>query len=228
MNKEIGAIVLCRYASVRLPGKILLQIGGKTVLQHIIDRLSDCLPKRKILIATSTDPSDDPIAAFADKLSVTCYRGSLDRVAWRFHSAALSRGWDYAIRINGDNIFVDTATLSGMINVAMNGEYDFISNVHQRTFPKGMSIEIVRVPFYEKSLGGIGTNPEYLEHVTKHLYEQESDRYCYVYNREVPGAAGIQLALDDEDDLVRTTLIVNHFGDRKNGLKEIYEYYKTL
>ncbi len=113
---------------------------------------------------------------------ISCFRGSLEDVADRFYQAANQKSWDYAIRINGDNVFVDTQVLTDMIAIARSGEYDFVSNVKDRTFPKGMSIEIVKMRHYASLLPAISSSEYYREHVTLYLYEHEADTYYYYRN----------------------------------------------
>lgn len=226
--KTIGIIILSRFNSSRLPGKALLEIKGKPVLKYILERVSQVIDKSNIIIATSSEKTDDPIADFADKEEINCYRGSLNNVSERFLKASQNSGWDYTIRINGDNIFVDTNLLSEMIDLAKSGYYDFISNIDKRTFPKGMSIEIVKSSFYSEQYHKVIGNVNYKEHVMQHLYQSEIGMIKYVYNIQRPEAAGYQLALDDQDDLKRTKFIIKHFTDAhwKYNLAEVYTILK--
>lgn len=211
---KIGAVVLSRFSSNRLPGKALRLIYGKPVLQFIIERLSVVLSKSEIVIATSTDESDNAIEELCNSLGVSCYRGSLSNVASRFYQACIQMDWDYGIRINGDNIFVDTDTLKAMTSLGKSGCYDFITNVTNRTFPKGMSIEIIRITVYGAILPRICSSNYHSEHVTSLLYESgtiDVSKIFHFYNTTNPEAAGIQLALDTPDDLERTQLIIGHF-----------------
>jgi len=207
-----GIVILSRYSSSRLPGKALRPMLGKVVLAYIVERLLQVVPKEYIVLATSEEASDDPIAVFAQQAGVTCYRGSLENVAERFYQAAATRGWDYATRINGDNIFVDTVVLQQMIALAETGKYDFVSNVKGRTFPKGMSVEIVRINHYAALLPAINASTQYREHVTLYLYEHDGGQaYFYYLNETLPEAAGLQLALDTPEDWDRTLYVMQQF-----------------
>jgi spore coat polysaccharide biosynthesis protein SpsF len=227
-NKKVGAVILSRYNSRRLPGKALIKIKGKPVLDYIIERLEQVLPAEDIVIATSSEKSDDPIAEFAQNRKIKVYRGTLENVARRFFEAGNSQNWDKAIRINGDNIFADTNLLKSMVSEARNEDFDFISNVKNRTYPKGMSIEIVNLKWYKELLDKIEADKNYREHVTLYIYENEPDgEYLFPMNTELPEAAGIQLALDTPEDLERTKRIISTF-DRPHyyyNLKEIMDRY---
>lgn len=222
--------MLSRYSSRRLPGKALIEIEGKAVLQYITERLEQVFSKAQIVIATSIEASDDPIAAFAVAEGVKLYRGSLENVANRFHNAAVQNKLDYAIRINGDNIFVDTHLLAQMAKLAVQKDYDFLSNVKERTFPKGMSIEIVKTTHYSTLLEAINADSHYSEHVTLYLYEHESaGNYSFIKNDEHPEAAGIQFALDTKDDLERSRQLIKRFTrpHYQYNLPDILELLKT-
>lgn len=208
-----------------------MQIEGKEVLKYILERLERVLDRSSVMIATSDTPGDDAIAVFAEREGIACYRGSLEDVASRFYQAARSKGWQYAVRINGDNIFLDTNVLEAMIRIARTAGHDFISNVKGRTFPRGMSVEIVRLDYYERVLGTVRMDDQYQEHVTLYLYEHpgQGDHY-YFYNSIVPEAAGIQLALDTPEDLARTREIISRFSEPhwEYNLEEIFVIWRDL
>jgi spore coat polysaccharide biosynthesis protein SpsF len=226
----IGAIVLARYSSRRLPGKALIKINGKHVLSYSLERLKKVFKSSSIVLATSVDPSDDPIEEFAVRNNIAVFRGSLTNVAERFFQAAVANGLTYGVRINGDNVFVDTTVLREMVDIAASGKYDFVSNVKGRTFPKGMSIEIVRMAFYQQCLPDIGKFNEHSEHVTSYLYNHAGGNFFYYYNSLLPEAAGIQMALDTPEDLERTRLIVNEFTrpQEEYNLPEVLSIWKSL
>lgn len=226
---KIGAVILSRYNSSRLPGKALMKINDKPVLGYIIERLTQVMPKDQIVLATSIERTDDPIERYAHEQGISCYRGALDNVAGRFLDASKNRGWDYATRINGDNIFVDTEVLREMITIAETGQYKFISNVKNRTFPKGMSIEIVAIDYYQSLLNEINQFPGYQEHVTLYLYEKaDPAQHYYFMNTALPEASGIQLALDTREDFERSSDIINRFEKPHwhYNMKEIMDILK--
>jgi N-acetylneuraminate synthase/N,N'-diacetyllegionaminate synthase len=222
---KIGVIVLCRHNSSRLPGKILKQINGRAVLGHIVDRIRRGVEDLPVVIATSTDPSDDVIETYCRRAGLNCFRGSLKDVAGRFSACAEKYGWDFAVRINGDNLFVDKDVLRAMVAVADTNTFDFVTNVPGRTFPRGMSVEIVRVSFYSK-LMKVVSNPGHREHVTSWLYENIDLGRRYIFeNRICPEAANFQLALDTENDFRLAAKIFSDAGSELHrlNLRGIYQ-----
>jgi spore coat polysaccharide biosynthesis protein SpsF len=221
----VGVAILSRYNSSRLPGKALKVINGKTILEYIYERVNQVLPAEQIIIATSEEKSDDVISNYCKLQNWKCYRGSLDNVAERFYQSGINLGVDYLIRINGDNLFLDIPLLENMIKLSHSDQYNFISNVKERTYPKGMSIEIVRLNHYKDLLKDINTEKQYQEHVTLYLYENELNSYHFVYNNELKGMAGIQLAIDTPKDFEKAIAIIDSFdNDHTNyNIKDIAE-----
>lgn len=227
MSNSVGVVILARYSSSRLPGKALKVLAGDTVLGHIINRVSSVIDPSQIVLATSDEASDDALETFARERDIRCYRGSLTRVGERFEGALSMLNVDYGIRMNGDNVFLDPALLKTVIAECELGEFDFISNVLGRTFPKGMSVEAVRHSYYRERLPQIKADAYCNEHVMVCLYdESEPVNHMYIKNIELPEAAGIQLALDTPDDWNRSVWMMENMPNGKYDLKTTFEYAK--
>ena len=140
---KIGAIILCRMDSTRLPGKALLNLCGKPLLAYILSFCQKINNLDSIAIATSTRVVDDPLSDFAEVQGISCIRGSLDNVAERFLLAMEILNLDAAVRINGDSPLNNTQILSDGIRLFKRGNLDLVSNVPARTYPYGMSVEVV-------------------------------------------------------------------------------------
>lgn len=227
---KIGFIVICRYNSTRLPGKILKEIKGKAVIQYIIERLKEITDDDNIVIATSDQSSDDPIVNYCKNNSINYFRGSLNNVAERFLLCAEEFSFDYAVRVNGDNIFIDINSFKEMIEITKTNKHRFISNVKNRSFPKGMSIEIVSTDYYRERYNKF-TTPNHFEHVTVYLYNQKNQKgHFNFYNKICPEASGIQLAIDDKDDFKLAEKIIGSFKKKHTSynLAEIYPIYKKF
>ncbi len=215
---KIGTCLLCRYSSSRLPGKILRPLGDKPILQHIYDKLLTVVPKETVFVTTSTEASDDIIEEYCEEHDINIFRGDLKNVAGRFLAAAKANGFDFVTRINGDAPFINMGMYANMLQICRTGDYDFITNVKDRTFPIGMSAEILRTSFYEKIQPAIQANDDYKEHVTLYLYEHPDvgNRY-YLFNTENPELTGLHLAIDEEKHYLLAQRIVKALGD---------EYYR--
>ena len=226
-----GYIILARYNSSRLPGKALLEVKGKPLLWHIDQALQQVASAEQIVIATSDQPFDQPIASFCEQQGIQCFRGSLDNVADRFYQCAVHYHFTYATRINGDNLFVSLETIEAMQQYLEKAQPDFLSNVKDRTFPYGMSVEMVNVAFYQQILPFIQDDKRFCEHVTLYLYENQMvGQRKYFYNMAHPEAAGLPLAIDTDKDLAfarkMATLMERPFYSY--NLPALYQLYQKV
>jgi len=207
-----------------LPGKILINIAGRAVLGHIIDRLNSISPSLPVVVATSVEKDDDAIENFCIRSGIACFRDSLEDVAGRFQNCAEAMGWDYAIRINGDNVFLDKNILTRMVAIAETGLFDIVTNVPGRTFPYGMSVEILKVEFFKKYMSSV-QDPRHREHVTSWFYDNDCIGERYIFKNEYfEPAAGFHLALDTEEDLHMVRRIIEGAGPYAStmDMKEVY------
>jgi spore coat polysaccharide biosynthesis protein SpsF len=205
---RLVAVVLCRYDSSRLPGKILMPLAGRPVIDWILDRLAHHLPPTDIVVATSAEVSDEPIAEYCERRSVSCFRGEKLDVASRFVSAARAHGADFAVRVNGDNVLGDAGAMSRALAAVRLGEWDLITNVPGRTYGRGLSVEIVRVAALEGLLPTLTADER--EHVTLGLYNRLPAGRVRVLEREPPLSSDANFALDTSDDAerIRTALVL--------------------
>ena len=197
---RIGYFIICRYGSTRLPGKILLKINGKPILQYILERVRCVAPNEDVIVVTGNDPNNLPIIDFCKEQNVRFFIGDQENVAQRFLDCAEHNKYDFAVRINGDNLFVSPQIFRHMLPVVRTNRYDFISNVKGRSFPTGMSVEFIRTSFYRDLITRFD-KPDYYEHVTLYLYEHEDEgRQYFFYNSLCPQAEGRKFAIDTLDD----------------------------
>ena len=228
---KIGIIIPCRYDSRRLPGKTLRKIEDKETLLYIYERLKLTSYPENIVIATSTEEEDNPIADFCDKHAMNCFRGSKIDVANRILGCAKEYGFDYFVRICGDNIFTDYKLLDEMVRIALANNYNFVSNLKNRTFPEGISVEVLKTDFLKKIYRSL-KKPEDKEHVTLYVYDHESELsgLFYFYNTICPPAKNIKLALDDANDLSFITKIIQGMSKDHTEylLNDIYELSKQI
>ena len=214
--KNIGVSILSRYNSKRLEGKALIEINGKKLLSHIVDKINYDIPDIETYITTSKNSSDDIIIEYCKRNNYKHFRGSLDNVASRLLNCGIENNWDYIIRINGDNLFIDTSSLKSMISIAQTKEFDFISNVPGRTFPYGMSIEIVKTEFYKSVYKNLKTDHD-KEHVTSWIYRNKSFGNSFFFkNKKYKNLKEFKLSIDDLGDLNFIKKIVSLNNNKNN------------
>src|SRR5262245_12731618 len=221
-------IVPARMTSQRLPGKPLRDIAGKPLLQWVIESLEHVEGRQGIIVATSTDRHDDPLADWCATRGYVCHRGSLEDVASRLLDAARSTGAEAFVRISGDSPLIDPALVSHAIGLFRQGHFDLVTNVQQRTFPKGNSVEVVRIATLESHLTRFGT-PDDREHVTTVLYRHPHSIRIASFTSDAP-AGQIQLSVDSAEDLRLVDRILRVAGPRQKPLswREALELHSTV
>jgi len=212
------AIIQARMSSMRLPGKVLMNIAGKPMLERVRDRVMQANGVKKVVIATSNNASDDPIEKFCYSRNFPCFRGALNDVAGRFLNVIERECAEEFIRISGDSPLVDPKLIDMAIAEYRCGLYDLVTNISLRTFPKGQSVELVRSSSFKKMYEDLVGLDDH-EHVTKAFYRSESNYKIKNFVAEPP-AGDIQLSVDTEDDLNRVTAIFNSCDVQSAGWRD--------
>lgn len=171
---RIGAIIQARMSSKRLPGKVLMQILYKPILLYLLERIGKCSRLDTIIVATSDDDSDDPIEEFCDDFAVECYRGSLENVAERFRDAAKTYKLDAFVRVCSDSPLLDPGLVDEHVELFRQGDSDLVTNVKNRTFPPGQSVEVISAEVFVGAVKKMD-KPQHFEHVTRYFYENSAD-----------------------------------------------------
>jgi spore coat polysaccharide biosynthesis protein SpsF len=170
--------------STRLPGKIMRPLCGKTVLAHVVERVSQARLIGGIIIATTDLAEDDAIARHAeDDLGLRCYRGSADDVLARYCGAARKFGLSGGVvRITSDCPLYDPFAADEAIRFFLGHGYDIVTNggsrPEQRTYPRGLDTEIFTLAALEGAFERAG-EPHQREHVTPYIYETSPKAYYY-------------------------------------------------
>lgn len=123
---RIAAIVQARMGSSRLPGKSLMPLAGMPLIGHVVHRLKASQRIAAIVLATSTNPADDALAAWAAANGVRCVRGPEDDVLGRFALAAEACDPDVIVRVNADAPLIDAAFIDAMIDAMLAEDADFV------------------------------------------------------------------------------------------------------
>lgn len=131
--------------SSRLPGKVLVDVGGVPLLQRLLDRLRAVNEIDDIIVATTTETTDDVLADWLRVAGHHFYRGSSDDVLDRFVKAASGHDADFIVRITGDDPLKDPSIVSTAIRlIKANSQTDYVSNTIEPTWPEGLDIEVLR------------------------------------------------------------------------------------
>ncbi len=213
-------ILLARLDSRRLPGKGLLDLGGRTVLGRAVDRLRRCSHVPEMILATSDRPIDDPLEAWGKAEGVTVFRGDVADVAGRCLAACKAQNLDWFIRICGDSPFIDPAVVDLVAEAFLAEDRpDLASNVFPRKFPIGCSAEAVSTEAMTRICDDT-QDLAYLEHVTLWAYEN-AERYRI--SSVSPGHdryAEKRIAIDTPEDLTAARHLIFQLADPKSASLE--------
>ena len=172
--KRVVAIVQGRMLSSRLPGKILADIAGQPMLQRVFIRTSRAASVSQTLFATTTDPSDDPVAEYCDFSGIPFTRGSLYDVLDRYYQAAKQAKADVVVRITADCPVIDPELINNVVNTLLEDEYDFVCNrlppPRHRTYPIGLDVEACTFKVLAKAWKE-AKEPQHREHAMPYFYE---------------------------------------------------------
>ena len=202
---RIGIITQARMTSSRLPGKVLIPAGGRSMLDHHIDRLSSAdLP---VVLATTTNAADDPLADLGHRRGIEVFRGSEGDVLSRFAGAASSAGLDVVVRVTSDCPLIDAALISDGVRL-------------ERTYPRGFDFEVFAASALAEADRN-ATEPAEREHVTPYLYTGRSPRSSIHSITQQVDASHYRVTLDTPEDLTVIRALIEDHGAAGLDVSEI-------
>ena len=205
---NIGAIVQARMSSKRLPGKVLINLEGYPVLYHVIKRLSYCKTIDKIIIATSTDRSDDPIENWCKENNVISYRGSLEDVLDRYYKAMIYFKLDAVVRITADCPLIDPIIVDEVVNGFMSDDYDAFSLGGE--FPDGLDCQVFKKSAIKKAWQ-LAKLPSEREHVGIYIEKTNPDDFKLGTIAPFENLSELRWTLDQKEDLEFLKIIYKKF-----------------
>lgn len=184
----------------------MAEVAGRPLLAYTVERLQRCENVAAVVIATSSRPEDDRVAALGDRLGVRVHRGPLDDVLGRFVDAARALGAEAAVRVSGDSPLIDREIVDRVIEQFRAGPCDLATNVFPRSFPKGQSVEVVTLAALER-VASASDDAEDREHVTRFFYRHPED---FRIRNVAAGRdlADVQLAVDNAEDLALVAAMI--------------------
>ncbi|HEX7974251.1 MAG TPA: glycosyltransferase family protein [Anaerolineales bacterium] len=186
------AIIQARMSSSRLPGKVLLDIAGQPMLARVAERARGAASLDDVAVATTTDPSDDPIAALCAERGYPCFRGSLHDVLDRYYQAARLFQAEVIVRLTADCPLIDPGVIDETVYAFFEQSethgsgptapppFDFAANrlppPWKRTYPIGLDVEVCTLQALERAWKEAG-QPYHREHVMPYLYEEPRSKH---------------------------------------------------
>lgn len=182
----IAAIIQARMGSTRLPGKVMLKILGKPVLWHVVNRASKAKLINKVIVATTNNPKDNPIVKFCKKNNIPVFRGSENDVLDRYYHCAKKYKLKIIVRITADCPLIDPNIIDIVIKEFLAGNYDYVSNTIEYSFPEGFDVEVFSFKALDKAWKNAKLFSE-REHVTPYFIKNNTFKKKNVYsNKKYP------------------------------------------
>ena len=194
------AIVQARMSSTRLPGKVLLPLAGKPMIVRELERIARAARIDRVVVATSTDSSDDEIASVVEAAGFDVIRGALDDVLDRFTDAIEIHQPDVVVRITADCPLISPAVIDQVIEQFHESDADYVSNTMDPTFPDGLDVEVVSAEVLT-TVAQSSTDPHEREHVTLGVYRRVGE-FTIENVKESAGRdlSHLRWTVDTEDD----------------------------
>ena len=213
----INFIIQCRMTSKRFPGKVLATFLNRPLLDHVVQQIKKSKIFSSIILATSTDNTDNPLASYAKELDLKVVRGSLDNVVERYALALDSYSCDAFFRVCGDSPLLLPSLFNYAVSIYRDKRYDVITNIFPRTFPVGMSVELIKTQAFLKMKKNILSQEE-KEHLSKYFYNNFSNFKIHNIECNSPIDQNLKLAVDEYNDLEKIELWLSDKKDKFENL----------
>jgi len=215
-HKRAVAVVQARMRSQRLPGKVLADIHGRPMLARVVDRAGRAERLDAVVVATSTEAADDPIALACESMGFDCSRGSSSDVLDRVFEAARRARADVVVRITADCPLIDPGLIDQAVAVYLdaNPAWDLVANrlPEGRDFPIGLDLEVCGMAPLATAWAE-AVEPHQREHVLPFLYENR-ERFRVHRLRHQPPLGDLRWTVDEPEDLELIRRVFAHFGGR--------------
>jgi spore coat polysaccharide biosynthesis protein SpsF len=208
---RVVCIVQARMGSTRLPGKVLKPILDKPMVSWVMHRLQNCRWIDQVMIATTTNPSDDDLVNLGTRENWPVYRGSEDDVLDRYYQAAKQAGAEHIVRVTSDCPLIDPLVTDHVIAAYLSAapQPDYASNTQQRAYPRGLDTEVFSFAALETAWKT--DTSSWREHVTPYIYQNpDSFRLQSVTNSE--DYSRLRWTVDTPEDLALVRAVYEHFG----------------
>ncbi len=184
--------------SSRLPGKVLKDLGGNTVLSHVLERCRAVRGADVVVCATTENVSDDPVVEEANRLGIPMFRGSELDLLDRYYRAAIDIDADVIMRVTSDCPLIDPGICDAVLDLMRSDAFDFACNNMPPTYPHGLDCEAFTIAALRRAWSE-AHEPEHREHVSVWLRNHPGIRRAN-HTAAAPGMAGLRWTLDYPED----------------------------
>jgi spore coat polysaccharide biosynthesis protein SpsF len=208
---KIVAVIQARTGSSRLPGKVLADVGGRSMLARVVRRAGRAERLDGVVVATTDRPADDAIVAECRELGVTVFRGSEEDVLDRYQGAARATDAGVVVRITSDCPLIDPEVIDRVVAALLADDADYASNTLERTYPRGLDVEAVTAEALAQAWRK-AQEPYQRVHVTPYLY-QHPDRFRLRSVTSGVDAGHHRWTVDTAEDLELVRALYSRLGN---------------
>ena len=225
---NIVAIIQARMTSNRLPGKVLLKLGDRRVIEHVVDRISRSKYINKVVVAITKDLQDNPIVEWAKLYGIDSFRGDREDVLSRFYECAIKHDADVIVRVTSDNPLVDPDIVDQTISAYLKSNADFASNNLKKTFPWGLDVEVISFDALSMAWREAKTKAE-REHITQFV-RHHPERFHIVNVQAPENHHDIRITLDEMSDYELIAKVFLALGDnpKYNSIIDLFNNHPEL
>jgi glutamate-1-semialdehyde 2,1-aminomutase len=204
----ILAIVQARMGSSRLPGKVLKEANGKSLIEILLHRLSSSKKIDKILLATGENRENDILARVVEILGYEVFRGNEEDVLDRYYQAASVHHPETVVRITGDCPLIDSTIVDKAVSKFVDKRVQYLNNFTPPTYPDGMDVEVFSYQTLERAWKDVIT-PEEKEHVTLSMRKRDDIKKEFLVNEDDWG--NVRLTVDELADFQVISGVIGYF-----------------
>ncbi|MEW6709534.1 MAG: glycosyltransferase family protein [Candidatus Riflebacteria bacterium] len=215
-------IIQARMGSTRLPGKVLLPLYGRPVLDWVVKRSESAYQVSRAVVATSELAEDDAIVEWCNDNGVACVRGSSEDVLARFLRTVELFPCDNVVRITADCPLVDPGIIDSILALHLEAGADYSSNEVPPTFPVGFDTEVIKTDVLNK-IGKLATLKSHREHVTLYVRENTTNFKIVNLDSTIDGRK-MRLTLDRPEDYQVLQDLMQHLSP----VDHLFSYYQIL
>jgi len=226
---RIVAIIQARMSSTRLPGKVLADIAGQPMLARVVERVRMSVLVDEVIVATTTDSTDDAIQTLCSDRGYACMRGSAADVLDRVYHAAHLHSAEVIVRLTGDCPLIDPGVIDHTVGAFLKSKVDFAANrlppPWKRTFPIGLDTEVCTFQALERAWKE-ADQPHQREHVMPYLYEVPGKFRIIVVDSE-RDYGRLRWTVDTPEDLELVRQIYARFAGRDDfSWREVLQLFE--
>ena len=219
------AITQARMTSSRLPGKILMEIEGKSLLEIHLGRISKCSKLNDIVLATTDLQTDDVTEKLGKDLGYKVFRGSENDVLDRFYQTAISldNKPDYIVRLTADCPLIDSELVDEIIEYTIRKDLDYCSNCLDPKYPDGQDVEVFKFESLQKAWEKAKL-PSEREHVTPYIWKNSSFMSGSLFKSEnysdySEDYSHIRMTVDEDKDFQVVNQLIKNLGINNTWLE---------